>query len=148
MRDQDSTRSWVTDNHHVGESIPRPRTLLVTNGSLRARALHTVVAELDLTVTSTWIDADSEQELLTRCSWSDPAESLTQMDFIMSSRKSEIRRVQVLDSDWFKTGHRAVFTVLSLKTKMRYSRKSDANLGGWKPDCSWGKVAAETLVDW
>ena len=51
----------LTDCHHVGESIPSPRTLLDTNDSLRARALHTVVAELDLTVTNTWMDADSEQ---------------------------------------------------------------------------------------
>ena len=60
-----------------------------TNDSLRARALHTVVAELDLTVTNTWMDADSEQELFTRSSWSDPAEALTQMDFTMSSKKLE-----------------------------------------------------------
>ena len=33
--------------HHDGESIPRPGTLFDTNDSLRARALHTVVAELD-----------------------------------------------------------------------------------------------------
>ena len=52
----------LTDYHHVGESIPRPRTLLDPNDSLRARATHTVVAELDLTVTNTWIDADSEQD--------------------------------------------------------------------------------------
>ena len=138
----------LTDYHHGGESIPRPRTLLDTNDSLRAIALHTVVTELDLTVTNTWMDADSEQELFTRSSWSDPAESLTQMDFIMSSRILEMRRVQVLDSNWFKTDHWAVFAVLSLRTKMRYTMKSDANLRGWKPDESWGKVAAETLTDW
>ena len=40
----------------------------------------------DLTVANTWMDADSEPELFTRSSWSDPVESLTQMDFIMSSR--------------------------------------------------------------
>ena len=34
----------LTDYHHVGESIPRPRTLTDTNGSLHARALHAVVA--------------------------------------------------------------------------------------------------------
>ena len=43
----------VTDYLHVGESIPRPRTLIDTNDSLRARALHTMVTELDLTVTNT-----------------------------------------------------------------------------------------------
>ena len=31
---------------------------------------------------------------------------------------------------------------------MRYTRKSDANLRGCKPDDSWGKVAAETLTVW
>ena len=35
----------LTDYHHVEESIPRPRMLMDTNDSLRARALHTVVAE-------------------------------------------------------------------------------------------------------
>ena len=141
----------LTDCHHVGESIPRPRTLLDTNeldtnDSLRARALHTFVAELDLTVTNTWMDADSEEELFTRSIWSDPAESLTQMDFIMTSRKLEMRSVQVLD--WFKTNHRAVLAVLSLETKMRYTVKSGANLRGWKPDDSWQRVSAETLTDW
>ena len=58
-----------------------------------------------------------------RSSWSDPVESLTQMDFIVTSRKSEMRRAQVLDSDWFKTDHRAVLAVHSLKTKMRFSVK-------------------------
>ena len=48
----------LTDFHHVRESIPRPKTLTGTNDSLRARALHTVVAELDLTVTNTWMDAN------------------------------------------------------------------------------------------
>ena len=137
-----------TDYHHVGESIPRRRTLLDTNDSLRATALHTVVAELDLTVTITWMDADSEQEPFKRASWSDPAEALTQMDSLMSSRKLEMRRVQVLDSDWFKTDHRAVFAVLTLKTKMRYTKSCDANLRGWKADDSWRRVAAETLTDW
>ena len=59
----------LTDYHHMGESIPRPRTLTDTNDSLRARALQSVVAELDLTVTNTRMDASSEQELHTRSSW-------------------------------------------------------------------------------
>ena len=101
----------------------------------------------DMTMTNIWMDADSEQELFTRSSCSDPAESLTQMHFIMSSRKSEMRRVQVLDSDWFKTDHRAVFAVLTLNTKTRFSAKSGASLRGWKPDDSSGRVAAETLTD-
>ena len=55
----------MTDFFHVGESIPRPGTLVDTNDSLRARGLHTMVAELDLTLTNTWMNADSEQELFT-----------------------------------------------------------------------------------
>ena len=98
----------MTDYFHVGESIPRPRTMIDTNDSLRARALHTMVTELDLTVTNTWMNADTERELFTRSSWSNPEDSLTQMDFIMISRKLEMKHVQVLDSDWFKTDHRAV----------------------------------------
>ena len=62
----------MTDYLHVGESIPRPRTLIDTNDSLRARALHTMVTELDLTVTNTWMNANTERELFTRSSWSNP----------------------------------------------------------------------------
>ena len=36
---------------------------------MRARALHAVVAELDVTLTNTPMDASSEQELHTRSSW-------------------------------------------------------------------------------
>ena len=42
----------LTDCHHVGESIPRPRTLTATNDTMRALASHAVVAEMDLTVTN------------------------------------------------------------------------------------------------
>ena len=35
----------------------------------------------------------------------------------MTSRKLEKKHVQVLDSDWFKTDHRAVLAVLSIKTE-------------------------------
>ena len=136
----------MTDFFHVGESIPRPRTLVDTNDSLRARALHTKVTELDLTVTNTWMNADTEQELFTRSSWSNPEDSRTQMDFIMTSRKLELKHVHVLDSDWFKTDHRAVLAVL--KPKMRYTKRNGANLRGWEPDHSWHRVAAETLTEW
>ena len=138
----------MTDYLQVGESIPRPRTLVDTNDSLRARALHTMVTELDLTVTNTWMNADTERELFTRSSWSNPEDSLTQMNFIMTSRKLEMKRVQVLDSDWFKTDHRAVYAVLSLRPKMRYTVKNAANLRGWVPDDSWHDAAAATLTDW
>ena len=101
----------MTDCFHVGESIPRPRTLIDTNDSLRARALHSMVTELDLT----------ERELFTRSSWSNAEDSLTQMDFIKTSRKVKMKHEQVLDSAWFKTDHRAVFAVLSLKQKIRHT---------------------------
>ena len=45
--------------------------------------------------------------------------------------------MQVLDSDWFKTDHRAVLAVLSLKRKMKYTMGNGANLRGWEPDDSW-----------
>ena len=38
---------------------------------LLARALHAAVAELDLTVRNTWMDADSEHQLYTRSSWTE-----------------------------------------------------------------------------
>ena len=108
-----------------------------------------MVTELDLTVTNTWMNADNtEQELFTRSSWSNPEDSLTQMDFIMTSRKLEMKHVQVLDSDWFKTGHRAVLAALSLKPKMRYMLRNGMNLRGWGSDEAWLSVAAETLTDW
>ena len=138
----------MRDFFHVGESIPRPRTLVDTSDSLRARALHTMVTELDLTVTNTWMNADTEQELFTRSSWTNPEDSPTQMEFIMTSRKLETKHVQVLDSDWFKTDHRAVLAVLSLKSKMRHTKRNGANLRGWEPDESWHRVAAETLTLW
>ena len=75
-----------------------------------------MVEELDLTVTNTWMNADTEHEHFTRSRRSNPAESLTQMVFIMTSRKLEMKQVQVLY--WFKTDHRAVLAVLSLKPKM------------------------------
>ena len=136
----------MTDYLHVGESIPRPRTLLDTNDSLRARALHTMVTEMELTVTNTWMNADTERELFTRSSWSNPEDSLTQMDFFMTSRKLDMKHVQVLDSDWFKTDHRAVYAVLSLRPKMRYTMTNAANLRGWVPDDS--DASAPTLTEW
>ena len=111
----------MTDFFHVG----------VSSDSLRARALHTMVTELDLTVTNTWMNADTERELFTQSSWSNPEDSLTQMDSIMTSRKLHMKQVQVLDSDWFKTDHRAVLAVLSLRPKMRYTMRNGANLRGW-----------------
>ena len=44
--------------------------------------------------------------------------------------------IQVLDSDWFKTDHRAVLAVLSLRPKTRYTMRN-ATLRGWEPDNSW-----------
>ena len=59
----------------------------------------------------------------------------------------EARRVQVLDSDWFKTDHRAVLA-LSLKERLRYSAKPGVNVRGWKPNDTWQKEASEKLTDW
>ena len=56
----------MTDYHHVGESISRPRTLTDTNDTLRSRALHTAVADMDLFVANTWMDWNREDELYTR----------------------------------------------------------------------------------
>ena len=93
------------------------------------------------------MNADTERELFTRSSWSNPEDSLTQMDFIMTSRKLEMKHVQVLDSGWFKTDHRAVLAVLSMKPKMGYAVRNGVNLRGWEPDEAWLSVAAETLAE-
>ena len=45
-----------------------------------------------------------------------------------------MKHVQILDSVWFKTDHRAVHAVLSLKPKMRYTKRNGANFRGWAPD--------------
>ena len=66
----------------------------------------------------------------------------------MTSRKLEMKHVQILDSDWFKTDYRAVLAVLSLKLRMRYTLRNGMNLRGWEPDEAWLSVAAETLTDW
>ena len=62
--------------------------------------------------------------------------------------KIGMKHVQVLDSDWFKTDHRAVYAVLSLRPKMRYTVRNAANLRGWVPDDSWHDAATATLTDW
>ena len=92
-----------------------------------------MVTELDLTVTNTWMNADTERELFTRSSGSNPEDSLTQMDFIMTSRNLDMKQVQVLDSNWFKTDHRAVLVVLSLRPKMRFTMRNGGNLRGVEP---------------
>ena len=66
----------------------------------------------------------------------------------MTSRKLEMKYVQVLDSDWFKTDHRAVLAVPLMKSKMRYTMRNGANLRGWEPDESWHRVAAGPLTEW
>ena len=62
----------------------------------------------------------------------------------MISRKLEMKHVQVLDSDWFKTDHRAVLAVLSMKPKMRYTM----NLRGWEPDDSWHRWLLMASMFW
>ena len=97
------------------------------------------MAELDLTVTNTWMDASSEQELYTRSSWTEPGDAQAQMDFIMVSRNWK----QVKCKD-----HRAVLAVLSMRSRVRHSAKPGKNLKGWKPNEAWHKSASETLTDW
>ena len=58
-----------------------------------------------------------------------------------------MKHVQVLNSDWLKTDHRAVLAVLSLKPKMSYTMRNGANLRGCEPDDSSHRVAAETLTE-
>ena len=130
----------MTDYVHVGESMPRPRTLVDTNELLRARALHTMVTELDLTVTNTWMNADTEQELFTRSSWSNP----------------EIRRhTNEFHHDFEKTGNE---TCAGSGLKL----VQDGSQSGFccpfdeteneihAEECfeSWLSVVAETLTDW
>ena len=61
----------------------------------------------------------------------------------MTSRKLDMKQGQVLDSDWFKTDHRAVLAVLSLKPRMEDTLRNAANLRGWVPDEAWLSVAAD-----
>ena len=140
----------MTDYFHVGESIPRPRTMKDTNDSLRARALHTMVTELDLTVTNTWMNADTERELFTRSSWSNPEDLVDtnglHHDFEKIGNETcagaGLRLVQ-------DRSHRTVYAVLSLRPKMRYTVKTVANLRGLNaPDDLWHDAAAATLTDW
>ena len=107
---------------------PKTEKMLDTNETLRARALHTVVAELDLTVTNTWMDADTDQDLYTRSSWSDPSESQTQMDFIMTSRNLVVKQVRFLDSARFRTDHKAVYAVLALQSKNEIHEEKQCEL--------------------
>ena len=65
----------LTDFHHVEESIPRPTTVTDTKDFLCARALHTLVAEMDLAVTNTWMDNKNQLD--------GTKDAQTQMDFIM-----------------------------------------------------------------
>ena len=66
----------------------------------------------------------------------------------MTSRKLEMKHVQMLDSDRFKTDHRAVLAAFSLKPRMSYTERNGMNLRGWEPHEAWHSVAAETLTDW
>ena len=66
----------------------------------------------------------------------------------MVSRKLETKQSQVLEFDWFKTGHSAVLAVLSLRSRLRQSANPGVNLRGWKPNGTFRKAATETLTDW
>ena len=91
-------------------SIPRPRTLTDTNDTLRARSLHAVVAELDLSVTNIQIRTCTHDA---------------------AGRIPEMRRHNGLYHDFEETGSKTGTstgfrlvggrtTVLSLKAKIRY----------------------------
>ena len=68
----------------------------------------------------------------TRKSWTEPMDAQKQMDFIMVSRSLAAKKIQVLDFDWFKSDHRAVFAVLALRSRLRHSVvRSGVNLRGW-----------------
>ena len=69
------------------------------------------------------------------------------MDFIMTSKKLDARRVQLLDSRWFKTDHRAVLAVFSLKAKMRYMCETWSDFA-WLEARRQQREATETLTDW
>ena len=133
----------LTDFHHVGESIPRPRTLTDTKDAWRAGALHAIVAELDLTVTNTRMDASSKQERCTRSSWRERGHAQTQMDFIMVSWKLEAKQIQVTDFDCFKTDHMAVIAVLSLRSRLRHSARLRM-----EAKRHMARSGHQTLTDW
>ena len=129
-RSQDRERWWTRTIHSVRELAHcRGRIGLDGDKHLDGRRLRTGAVTHGMQQDGPWRTGNTN-------------------DFIMTSRSTEARRVQVLDFDWFKTDHWAVLAVLSLKTKMRDTMKSDVNLRGWQPDDSWQRAAAETLTDW
>ena len=66
-----------------------------------------------MTVLKTWMDAKSEQELYTIRSWTGSMDKHRQMDGIMMSGKLETKKIQVLEFDWSRSDHSAVFSLLS-----------------------------------
>ena len=66
----------------------------------------------------------------------------------MVSEKLEAKQTEVFDFDWFKTDHRAVLAVLSLRSCLRHSAKHAVNLRGWNPNDEWQKAATGTLTGW
>ena len=90
------------------------------------------------------MDADSELELYTRCSWTDPGEPFTHTDH-MTSRNT---RRKTCASAGLKIDHRAVSAVLTLKTKIEiHDEKRCQTCVAGKPDDSWERGAAVTLTD-
>ena len=64
------------------------------------------------------------------------------------TRGLEVRRVQIHDFDWFRTAHRAVYCVVSVTERMRYTEKPGRSLRGWKPADGWKTAASEALANW
>ena len=56
--------------------------------------------------------------------------------------------MQIHDFDWFRTDHRAVYCVVSVRERMRYTEKPGRSLRGWKPVDGWKTAASEALTNW
>ena len=148
LGDFDVSLYGKSDYFHVEESIPRPRTLVDTSDSLRARALHTMVAELDLTVTNTWMNADTEQRTFHTIRLVKPRRFIDTNGFHHYSEKtgnetcagSGLRLVQ----DGSQSGACCSFA----ETENEIHEEKWSELAWLEADDPWHRVAAETLTEW
>ena len=146
--DFDVSLYGMTDFYHVEEPIPRPRTLVDTSDSLRARALHTMVAELHLTVTNTWMNADTEQRTFHTIRLVKTRRFVDTNGFHHYSEKtgnetcsgSGLRLVQ----DGSQRGACCSFA----ETENEIHEEKWSELAWLGADDSWHRVAAETLTEW
>ena len=137
----------MTDYFHVEESNPRPRTLVDTNDSLRARASHDGGR--------TGLDGD---EHVDECRHRTRA--LHTIQLVKSRRFADTNGFhhdfeKIGNETCADTGLRLVqdgsqsgSCCLFVETEMRYTLRNGMNLRGWEPDEAWLSVAAETLTDW